>query len=1092
MLRILLGEDQNSVSSAILEQICRNAADGKSGQILMVPEQYSHDMERTLCAVGGDSICLSAEVLSFSRLASRVCSLYGGVSRRNLDHGGRLVAMSLAMESVGSRLKLYGVSRKKPEFLLRILAALDEFKSACISAEQIRRASAGAGGQLAVKLEELALIAESFDAVCAAMGQDSHDRLSLLCDQLDCSGYAAGRQVFILGFSDFTGRELEIISRLLEHAEGVTVGILGDGSDRGCFALGAKTVQRLKSLAARQGADAAVEALPEPGGISPELSYLRRHLFSGSSDCWPQKPEALALHHSAGIYGACMETAGRIQRLAMAGWRYRDLAVCCTGDLYRPVLESVFRRFSIPAYFAGVEVMEEDPVVGMIQSALDAATGGLEAEDVLRFLKSGLSPLQPSECDLLENYAGVWRIRGRKWETEWDMHPDGYGAPLDAAAKERLLQLNDARVRGVQPLAQLRDGLRAASGTAEQVEALYAFLERIGLAQTLERLQERSTTRSELQQAQAYGQMYEIVLQALEQMYLVLGETVRDPGDFADLFSVVLSQYDVGTIPANLDSVRVGDASSMRFGQCRALFLLGAEEGEFPACRPDGGLFSEQERKRLAGMGLAVMPGQSVQLNRELAILYQVLTSASEQLFVCSSTDQPAYLFTRMRELFPLAPLGEDAEIPEILCSSPEAVGALLAAGQMLPEDAAEPEVQRTAQEIRTLAGHRPGALTGGVEALYGRKLYLSASRIDQYAACRCAYFLRYGLKLRKQKEAAFDAPVYGTFVHFVLEETARQVRKEGGFHAVDEARLMDIARETISAYEDDTLSLMMERSERLAYLFQRNQGEVLEVVRELGRELRHSDFEPAGFELEFSETGQMGPVEIQGRHAAAELSGFVDRVDLYTHQGITYVRVVDYKTGKKAFDYTDVLNGIGLQMLIYLFALEEHGEEAFGTPLRPAGVLYFPARRIILPAAGRLEPEEAERKRRGELSRQGVISEDTAVLQAMERFEDRPVYMPYQVNSRGELTGDLADAEEMRLLKQHVSRVLSQMADSIAEGTVDPNPIVRGAEDSACTYCEYAEICHRASGELAMRPMRKTDRKKFWEILRKEGAGHG
>ena len=112
----------------------------------------------------------------------------------------------------------------------------------------------------------------------------------------------------------------------------------------------------------------------------------------------------------------------------------------------------------------------------------------------------------------------------------------------------------------------------------------------------------------------------------------------------------------------------------------------------------------------------------------------------------------------------------------------------------------------------------------------------------------------------------------------------------------------------------------------------------------------------------------------------------------LYPHQGITYVRVVDYKTGKKAFDYTDVLNGIGLQMLIYLFALEEHGEEAFGTPLRPAGVLYFPARRIILPAAGRLEPEEAERKRRGELSRQGVISEDTAVLKAMERFEDRPV----------------------------------------------------------------------------------------------------
>ena len=48
--------------------------------------------------------------------------------------------------------------------------------------------------------------------------------------------------VYVTGdaYVDHSSFGTAIISRLLEHAEGVTVGILGDGSDRGCFALGAR------------------------------------------------------------------------------------------------------------------------------------------------------------------------------------------------------------------------------------------------------------------------------------------------------------------------------------------------------------------------------------------------------------------------------------------------------------------------------------------------------------------------------------------------------------------------------------------------------------------------------------------------------------------------------------------------------------------------------------------------------------------------------------------------------------------------------------------------------------------------------------
>ena len=57
----------------------------------IVPEQYSHETERALCARGGDTISRYAEVLSFTRLAARVFSVCGGVCEEYLDENGRSV-----------------------------------------------------------------------------------------------------------------------------------------------------------------------------------------------------------------------------------------------------------------------------------------------------------------------------------------------------------------------------------------------------------------------------------------------------------------------------------------------------------------------------------------------------------------------------------------------------------------------------------------------------------------------------------------------------------------------------------------------------------------------------------------------------------------------------------------------------------------------------------------------------------------------------------------------------------------------------------------------------------------------------------------
>ena len=95
MLKLLLGRSATGKTTALLRSIA--ASGGERPQVLLVPEQASHEMERALCAAAGNTVSRYAEVLSFTRLGSRVMAASGGLAARTLDAGGRVLLMYAAM-----------------------------------------------------------------------------------------------------------------------------------------------------------------------------------------------------------------------------------------------------------------------------------------------------------------------------------------------------------------------------------------------------------------------------------------------------------------------------------------------------------------------------------------------------------------------------------------------------------------------------------------------------------------------------------------------------------------------------------------------------------------------------------------------------------------------------------------------------------------------------------------------------------------------------------------------------------------------------------------------------------------------------------
>ena len=233
-----------------------------------------------------------------------------------------------------------------------------------------------------------------------------------------------------------------------------------------------------------------------------------------------------------------------------------------------------------------------------------------------------------------------------------------------------------------------------------------------------------------------------------------------------------------------------------------------------------------------------------------------------------------------------------------------------------------------------------------------------------------------------------------------------------------------------------------------------------------------------------------MPAIPIPNEKMEAELRGYVDRVDIWQGKPGSFLRVTDYKTGQKSFDYCDVSQGVGLQMLLYLFALEQGGQALFGEKQRCAGVEYFPARVPYLSADGPLTPEETEKERSKQWMRSGLFLHDACVLEAMEPEEGR-IRLPVSQNKNGELTGALATAEQFRALEGYVFRMLADLVTDIASGNVSPNPYSRGSNFDVCRFCPYGSVCHPEE-KAQRRNFRSLKAEEFWELVEKEEKAHG
>ena len=1101
-MRFLIGRVRSGKTALIINEI-RQTVEGAGGRVLLlVPEQYSHEAERELCAACGDRFSRFAEVMSFSGLARFSMSLHGGMAKRRMDEAGRLLCMAVALNEIRPLLHLYESAAENIDLQALLLQELDNLNTAAADAVRLRETAPLFDGDLREKLGELALIREAWDAVAARSGASTEDPLQVLARQIRAFGLREFDRVYVDGFIDFTGLEHAVLRAMLEQGTDLTVCLPGTERLHGEEYLLPSHLarERLRADAEERGVPVEVLTVGEKqdGG---SLRLFTEHMFDYAADPADGTDGQIRLLRPENPRVECELTAAAIlDAVRRDGCRWRDIAVAVRGfEDYRGLLESCFRRYGIPLFLSHRDPVTEKPLPFWIDLLYEVVLGGFDAEDLIAFLRCGLSGLTDESCDALCDYLFKWKPAASAWlkGEAFRRHPDGYGKEWTDEVRERLSLAEAARRKVAGPLLRFRERVKDETATCrQQAEALADYMDECRLQDELKKRVERLGREGKLELRAQYLQLWDICSEAVRQAAEILGDMPMDARAFQKLLRTMFSRYDIGIIPVALDRVSAGDFDRMRRRSIRRLFVLGCTDERLPAAHEPGGLFTEDERSLLSEHDICVGGGES-ELWREYAMIYHTLSLPSEQLVLSApltdlsgSLSQPAVVWEQARRMFSLP--DETGSLNLARLHAPQPALSLAARTDLA---AAGPEARAAArwfraqdpgrlEALRDAVSRERGRLSAqSVDALYGHRLYISPSRLERFSDCRFGYFCQFGLKAERYESAGFRPPEIGTFLHAVLEHAAREVADRGGFRAVSDDELEAITQAAVDAYVEEKLGGLEDKSPRFRHLFLRLCGDARRIVLDTAEEMRRSDFVPLSFELDIAKLG----LRLGETGDTVTLTGIADRVDGWEQDGRLWLRVADYKTGHKKFSFSDLVYGRNMQMLLYLFALCDRAEALYGRPAEPAGILYVPARDDLLHFDANPETQDAEKERKKGKRRSGIVLYDQAVMQAWEQAaEGESVYRPVKTRtSDPEIT-----AEQFDMLRTYVADRLRAMGDEIRSGAIEACPAWTSETENACARCDYLSVCGFSEGENGDRhfPTPKLDDRDAWDVI----AGSG
>lgn len=1147
-LKFILGNSGCGKTEYMYEQVVKAAeTDVKQNYLVVVPEQFTMQTQRKLVDLSTNHAIMNIDVLSFQRLAYRIFDELGKTDIKILEETGKNLVLRKIAQEKQDELGILKSNMHRMGYIGEVKSFISELMQYNISPSQLDEVieQGTFGSNLTSKLQDISLMYRGFTDYLEGNYITQEELLHVLIRVADESKILKDSVLILDEFTGFTPVQVELLRRLMPICKEIWVSLTIDEKENFFYSKGVhelfdmpkKTIRTLMDLA-RQTQTEVLEPVVITGGDkkrfkdAPALYFMEQNLFRSSYQRQFGQTEEIQIFSLKNPKEELTWAARKINDLVQNhGYRYRDIAVVSGNvETYGNYVEQVCGKYQIPYFLDTTKEVLFHPFIEFIRATLEVIRSDFSYHGVMRLLRTGYCGLEQKEIDLLENYLLATGIRGQKtWSKRWLRLPKNeksYDLEALETIREKIIQdltpVWNILSRQGKPKTVGEEAKAAffAPTVEEMIRALYVYMVSLDVEKQLFEKEKELLAAGQQAKSKEYGQIYRIVMDLFEKCIQVLGQERMSIQELGEILDAGFEAAKVAVIPPGYDSVTIGDIERTRLNHVKVLLFLGVNEGIVPKSINQGGIISQYERDVMEAADITLAPGAREQAFIQKFYLYLNMTKPSCQLCMTYSRMdsegkalRPSYLIRTILRMFPDMQVQEIEELENLLdVSTAMAAREYFLAGSKTerrsPEwyalakcflESDDEQIRVKAKEIVDAFyyqyAHDPISQVVA-EAIYGKQIKGSVTRLEHFARCAYAHYLSYGLKLREREESGFESVDMGNLYHTAVELYSKKLAKSeyDWFSVPDETRdafAQTAMEEAILAYPNLSIYATAEH----AHMAQRMNHIFKQTVWALTTQVRKGRFVPNEFEISFSKADHLDSLAFAlENNNSIQLQGRIDRLDTCQDDNRLYVKVIDYKSGNTKFDLVKLYHGMQLQLIVYMnAAMELEKKEHSQKEIVPGGLFYYHIDDPVIEVTGEVSEADIQAAILKELRPDGLVNEEEAVYRAMdEDFEQKSDVIPVEIKKAGGLSArsSVASAEEFATLSEYVNHRIVESGNAIYKGEVKVSPFVEG-QSSSCDYCPYHSVCgfdRKVQGFEERKPD-KIDKKEIYERMATENA---
>ncbi len=1051
-LNLIYGRSGSGKTSFCLEKIKSD----NSNNIIIVPEQTSLSMERLAVKALG-FLGNRCNVLSFNRLFHTLYKQENSKKREYISSIGKTLIINRLLTRNKEKLTVFKNSQKYAAISGQILSTFSEFKRHGIDPETVEKGASVLTGKPALKFKDLAFLYRKYVDEIKLFGCDSEDNLNLLAALIHKTDTIKDTTFYIDGFSSFTSVELSVIKALCEVSKNVYITLPFSQDNELLFEPVGVTKEKLKTLIPKSlfGEEF---FLKENLKHTDELLFLEKNYYSFSGSVYSKATDNVTVLNSDTIYSECDLCGWEIYNLVKnKGYKFGDMAIISSDpSAYNDIICDVFKRYDIDYYTDTKLCIAKHPLCSFFINLCNTCISNFEKNDIINLLKSGFFGLDFEEIALLEKYLTQTGIKGKQWQSDekWTYLPDKYD----------IEKIHSIRKKVTDTVVAYKNELTGGSLAEEFCAATERLCEKIQLTNQVEELSKKLFDDGDLHKSALCSAVLDAIFDCLKQLKICMGTTKITLTKFKDMLASAFMQSSAGSIPVSSDRVLIGGFEDSRLSEVKVLFILGATHSSLPPSIGGTGIITDTERRIFERNNIPLAPDNKKKAMEQPFKMYSLLTVPSEKLYISypassesGKGNEPAEIIGDLKEMFPsIMKISSEERSLKSLITTPQASVYAFASKESSPEKEAVRKwfenkygKYNNFNKVLSAKYYRLSEAISEETAkiLYRGKINATVSRLEQFAKCPFAFFVRYGLGLNEKQTSNYAVTDAGTFMHRILEcFTSHIMENNIKWESITKEESDQIAFMSAETAIDEIMGKFPLMDKRQDFFMTRMKNAGAETAWTVVRHIQSGKMRPIAVEYKLKDN--LTPFEVttpQGNKLT--LYGTVDRIDAFDNN----FRIIDYKSSGKVLDLSEVYEGYMLQLFLYSAAIRKKSGEA-------AGMFYLTLStpEIEYKKAGTPQEEEDALYLARQMS--GFMVGDEKVAEIMdENYEKSKVI---KVSAKDDvLKGDILTRSEYMLLEKQAVKNATMFGDRILKGEIAPSPCIRGMGTS-CTYCTFSAIC--------------------------------